>query len=161
MAQTSIARKIKYGHVAKDGRTPVYNATTDKWDYVVNATEAQMVSSGARLKDINDNSANAISKANKAKEVADTKATKDEAVTEVKTQMFEVYDSNGTRLVADSFRIEQGEAGWSMMFCAHKALVAPGSSPAPFCLRLGYASDYELKMLEERIAAIEKKLGIS
>lgn len=158
---TSVARRIMYTHVPKDGRSPVYNTITDKWDYVVNPTEAQLTTSSAKLLDIGQKSANAVSKADTAKQVADSKATADEAVSEVKTQMFEVYDINGTQLVADNFNLEETERGWVMSFCAHKALLSPGTIPAPFCLDLAYALKDDLADLEARVAAIEKKLGIS
>ena len=150
-----------FTHVPEDGKTPVFDDASNTWAYVRNPTSGQLTTSVSQFKIIGDRSVNAEMKADTAKQLADTKVTAEEAVSEVKTQMFEVFDSDGTQLEADSFKIQQGENGWTLMFCAHKALVSPGSSPAPFCLSLAYASASELNDLAARVAAIERKLGIS
>ena len=103
----------------------------------------------------------AKSKANDAYNLADTKATAEESVNEVRNLVFEVYDKNGSRLGADLFRVVQGDDGWSLMFCAVKPAQAVGEDPTSFCLKLAYVTESDFTALKNRVTAIEQKLGIS
>lgn len=139
---------IRYAHVPK---TPIYNGTTKRWEYVASPGASQLNASASQMQAIDAN-------ATEAKAVAASKATPNEAVEEVKAQMFEVEDTAGKALVPLNFKLIETSDGWQMSFCVRKAL-GTGTNPA-YCLNLAYATQTALSALAARVTALERKAGL-
>ncbi len=174
MRSSSTAVKIKFTHVAKDGRTPVFDTALNKWKYLENPSAESLSASADRLMQMEADAADstvkadlASVKAQEARSVADSKATAGEAVSRVKDDMFEVYDKDGRRLEVDKIKLYASGHGFTMDFCVLglKSIegdftVAPGASVSPFCARMGYVTMEDYLALLERVAALEDRLGI-
>ena len=163
--KTSIARHITYTHVPKDGKTPVYNSASKTWDYMTAPTDLQLTSSATQLKTIDLRSANAVEKADAAKEVADTKATAEEAVEKVKKSLFFIsrnaHNQPAGVIGGNPLRLELLEDDmerWS--FRVHAMRGASTGDTNIYALPLDYIRREEFIEVLERLVAIEKKLGI-
>lgn len=158
--QASIARRIMYTHVPKDGKTPVYDAATKKWMYKDLPTETQISSSSERLLAMDENAAQALDRASAAESAAETaQATADSKVSlaDVRTSLFPATGKDGDAFIMTELRFFCDDDGWKMSFCSH-----PAHRPAMgSCSELGYAGLSAFYALEERVAAIEQLLGIS
>ena len=171
----SISRRITYTHVPKDGRTPVYDSISKRWNYIEAPTPSQMEFSANRFADLEsvsfsaqESSKLAFSKAEAAQETADSKVTAAEAVRSVKTSMFELVplSPDGFSSLASMRTIrfkEVSKSAWEIF------LVLDGSdddhADSSTHQWLNYVTRNELDVnliyIEERLAAIEKRLGIS
>lgn len=159
----SIARRIMYTHVPKDGKTPVYNAAVNKWDFLVNPTEAQLTSSVARLSEVDSRSVSAIAKADSAKQVADSKVTADEAVEKVKESLFFITRREAAGAIGgNKLRLElleDDQENWTLR--VHASRGASSGDPTVYTLPLDYITREEYVDLLMRLVAIEQRLGIS
>lgn len=144
MARTSIARKIKFAHVARDGKTMVYNPTTKKWEYQLDPTAQQLTDASNRLLNIDDNAASAMS-------IAESKVDMEEV-----KSLFPCQVSGGEDMFISSLTFTKGESGgWTMYLCA-----APLDKPAQQrCYTMGYALQSDYEALANRVATIEHLLG--
>lgn len=153
----TIARKIMYAHMAEDGKTPVFNAAQNKFEFVRNPTNVQLSTTEQRLQTIDSNSAVAVTKADTAKTVADSKVTADEAVSEVKDKMFYIVNKDGDQLEPDKLTFTQTDSGFTMEVCVKSLNPFPvaGGTQAGACLRIGYPTMAEFNELKARVAALE------
>lgn len=164
MARTSIARKIKFAHVAKDGKTPVFNVQTQKWSYIEAPSITELTSSAERFNAVDSTATMAKTKADNAHTLAETKVTADEAVTAARNGMFTITTIGNTALPFQSIEFLETTPGYFEVII-HKGIVT-GSPDSGNTGSLAYASlDYvddiydSLLALEKRVANIEKLLG--
>lgn len=181
---SSVAVKIKYAHVAKDGRTPIYNAVSKEWTYHDSPSFEQLNTSAIHLKDISSNALSAITKsdsaivsadtaqglANTAKDLADAaqqtadlKVTAEEAVEKVKESLFFITRREGVGSIGgNKLRLELFEddaENW--YFRVHAMRGASSGDNTIYTLPLSYVSQAEYVDLLMRLLAIEQRLGIS
>lgn len=150
---TSVARKVLYTHVPKDGKTPVYDSTSKNWSYVENPSLAQILASASRLHTVDSNASTALGNAAAAQETADSKTT----VPEVCAEVFPSTDISGNPVVMTHLQFSCTDDGWVFQFCFHPI----GKPNQATCAVLAYPTRSELEALAIRIEAIEKRLGIS
>lgn len=163
MKPSSAAIKIKFVHVAKDGRTPVFDSSVDKWVYKDAPTASEMEASQNRLKaaDLATNTANAAKvAADNAQKTADSKVSAQEALDTARDNLFEIVPSGShAHMPLRSIEFKEGKQG------AWKVWVNFGSPDAPVSSLthgwLDYAENDVVADLLTRVEAIEKKLGIS
>lgn len=145
--RASIARIISFIHLAKDGKTPVYNPALNKWEYQTDPTIQQVEDSADRLLQIDD-------KAVEAKNIAESKVDMEDV-----KSIFPCQVSGGDPVVLFNVSfIKDSNGDWKIYLC-----VSPADNPMANqqCAWLGYPSMTEFNVLKTRVANLEKKLGIS
>lgn len=151
-----------FTHVPKDGKTPVYNPTSKTWAYVESPSATELTSSAERFNSVDDTATKAKTKADNAQTLAESKVTAEEAVEEARSNMFVItpLPKNGS-IPLMSFHtiefLETSPGAWTVW------INLEGAGPASSSTRgwLDYAGNDTVNDLITRVAAIEKKLGIS
>ena len=178
----SVSRKITYAHIPKDGadgKTPVYDSTSNKWTYADKPTASQLTLSANRLINLDATSAaantkaqTALATADVAKQTADSKVSSEEALQVVKDSLFFISRANGSSSDAAFWNkarlelFEDDDETWSLRVHCNRD-PATGDKNM-YILSLAFATTKEFEslwmdfyQLQQRVAAIEKRLGIS
>ena len=162
----------------KDGRTPVYDSISKRWNYIEAPTPSQMEFSANRFADLEsvsfsaqESSKLAFSKAETAQVTADSKVTAAEAVRSVKTSLFELVplssDGFSPSLSLDSMRTirfkQVAPSAWEIFLVRDDADENNPNSDSHQWLNYVTRNELDVNLIyiEERLAAIEKRLGIS
>ncbi len=171
-SQVSIARKIMFTHIAKDGKTPIYDAGSGKWVMTQGPTAQQLTDSENKLMDVSDKAVAANSTAAAAKTAAETaktaaanaqlaadsKISESEALNAVRTNAFEI-----TSLIphpafrAIEFR-ECNESGGIFKIWVH---FGEKGKPMTSATQgwLGYADEDEVKDLQAEVVALKSTVA--
>lgn len=160
--QASISRIITYAHIP---RTPVLD-NSGKWTYQANPSSTLLDATVEKLNQNDVKVTEAQAKAQEAQQtaasaqaVAASKATAEEAVEEVRGTIFKAYDTDGNELDADRLEFRETEDGWKVSFCITKPPVTAGGLPVGSCQVLCYPSLSDFRALQERVTALERKVG--
>lgn len=157
MRPSSRSVKIKFAHVAKDGRTPIINTVTGRWTYSEAPTAVQMTASTEKLTAIGALASEASTKATVAKTAADAaKETAESKVTlsEVQESLFPATDKDGKAVVMTSLTFTGSADGWGMQFCYHPV----GKPDQGTCAAIAYVSKSSFDALEQRVKDLEAKV---
>lgn len=149
-AIANIVRKVMFAHIPKDGKSPVWNASSEKWEMIASPTAQQLEASANKL-------GNVSAKADSAMAEAESKVDAGEALEAARTGMIEVTEfAAHPAFRAIEFR-EQYQG-------AFKIYVQFGPKGQPITSStqgwLSYADLEEFNDLVDRVTAIENKLGI-
>ncbi len=173
MRPSSRAIRIKYVHIPKDGKTTVWDAVKSKWlttdaptPQQMTATEAKFADMSGKAQAANDTAISAKSTADTAKQVADSKVTGVQALEAARSGIFDIQylDVHGG-LPFRSIEFEEMAQGQFRVWINFGDGTSQTSATRGW---LAYAPAdtvndilYQLIDIEKRLAAIEKKLGIS
>lgn len=157
MRPSSRAVRIKYVHVPKDGKTPIWNAAAEKWVMTEAPTAQQMTASEVKLKEVTNEASAAKVAAQNAQTAVSSKVSEAEALDAVRTGVFDVT-SLGSHPPFRAIEFREESTG------AFKVWIHFGDKDAPPTSAsqgwLAYADNEEFKELCDRVLALEKKLGI-
>ncbi len=173
MRASSHAIRIKYVPISKDGKTTVWDAVKSKWlttdaptPQQMTATEAKFADMSGKVQAANDTAISAKSTADTAKQVADSKVTGVQALEAARSGIFDIQylDVHGG-LPFRSIEFEEMAQGQFRVWINFGDGTSQTSATRGW---LAYAPAdtvndilYQLIDIEKRLAAIEKKLGIS
>ena len=144
-SMATVVRKIMFAHIAEDGKTPVFNASTKKWEFKVKPTDQQLAASAERLQDIEGNAAAALDQVESKASMADVKG------------LFPISGTTSPEVVTRVNFQKSESDGWCIFLCT-----APANNPdRGSCSYLGYPTKSQFEALKARVAALEKKLGLS
>lgn len=158
--QASISRNISFVHVP---RTPVLDHS-GRWTYqadpsttVLNSTLERLTSNDTKVTEAKTIAQQAQTAAASANTLAQSKATAEEALEEVREQLFYAYDQDGNELVAERMEFRMDEDGWQLSFFTHE----PGSSSGHTGTGhlLSYPTLAAFRALQDRVAELESKVS--
>lgn len=154
---SSVSTKIKFAHIPKDGKTPVWNASAGKWEMHDAPTVQQLEASVNKLKDVSDKAVAADTAAKDAKKIAESKISEAEALDAVRIGVFDV-STIGSRPFFRTVEFSEESSGAFKVWIHFGAKDAPPTSASKGWL--AYADLEEFKELCDRVLALEMKLGI-
>lgn len=149
----TILRHVLFERAPEDGKTPIWDTVSGKWVMTADPTVQQMAASENKLKDVTE-------KAAAAQAEAAGKVTEAEALAAVRTDVFEVTLTSPLGHPAfRSIELVEGAQGSFKVWVNFGAKGAPPTSATRGWL--DYADNDTVNDLMARVAAIERKLGIT